>query len=47
MLTHCGPPLTELLPQWCGVFARIFSPTHVQEVVFLCIDLNEIKCNFL
>uniref|UniRef100_A0A8C7X9M2 Solute carrier family 9 member A9 n=1 Tax=Oryzias sinensis TaxID=183150 RepID=A0A8C7X9M2_9TELE len=31
MLTHCGPPLTELLPQWCGVFARIFSPTHVQE----------------
>ncbi|KAK9527682.1 hypothetical protein VZT92_014222 [Zoarces viviparus] len=30
VLTHCGPPLTDSLPQWCGVFARLFSP-HVQE----------------
>ncbi|XP_049913134.1 sodium/hydrogen exchanger 9-like [Epinephelus moara] len=32
VLTHCGPPLTDSLPQWCGVFARPFSSTHVQEV---------------
>uniref|UniRef100_A0A3Q4HKX4 Cation/H+ exchanger transmembrane domain-containing protein n=1 Tax=Neolamprologus brichardi TaxID=32507 RepID=A0A3Q4HKX4_NEOBR len=32
MLTHCGPPLTESLPQCCGVFARVFSSPHVQEL---------------
>ncbi|RVE58712.1 hypothetical protein OJAV_G00197200 [Oryzias javanicus] len=31
LLTHCGPPLTDLLPRWCGVFARIFSPPQIQE----------------
>nr|WRO44057.1 sodium/hydrogen exchanger 9 [Rachycentron canadum] len=31
-LTHCGPPLTESLPQWCGLFARIFISPRVQEV---------------
>ncbi|XP_028288236.1 sodium/hydrogen exchanger 9-like [Parambassis ranga] len=31
LLTHCGPPLTDSLPQCCGVFARIFSSPHVQE----------------
>ncbi|KAF6716766.1 Sodium/hydrogen exchanger 9 [Oryzias melastigma] len=31
MLTHCGPPLTELFPRWCGAFARIFSPSQIQE----------------
>ncbi|KAL4001120.1 multiple PDZ domain protein [Sarotherodon galilaeus] len=30
VLTHCGPPLTESLPQCCGVFARVFS-SRVQE----------------
>ncbi|TDG97273.1 hypothetical protein EPR50_G00225120 [Perca flavescens] len=32
VLTHCGPPLTDSLPQWCGPFARLFSSPHVQEV---------------
>ncbi|XP_005722786.1 sodium/hydrogen exchanger 9-like [Pundamilia nyererei] len=31
MLTHRGPPLTESLPQCCGVFARVFSSPRVQE----------------
>ncbi|XP_068565982.1 sodium/hydrogen exchanger 9-like [Cebidichthys violaceus] len=31
VLTRCGPPLTDSLPQWCGVFARLFSSPHVQE----------------
>uniref|UniRef100_A0A3P8TGP8 Solute carrier family 9 member A9 n=1 Tax=Amphiprion percula TaxID=161767 RepID=A0A3P8TGP8_AMPPE len=32
LLTHCGPPLTDSLPQCCGVFARVFSSPHVKEV---------------
>uniref|UniRef100_A0A3B4FDD2 Cation/H+ exchanger transmembrane domain-containing protein n=1 Tax=Pundamilia nyererei TaxID=303518 RepID=A0A3B4FDD2_9CICH len=32
MLTHRGPPLTESLPQCCGVFARVFSSPRVQEL---------------
>ncbi|XP_034003232.1 LOW QUALITY PROTEIN: sodium/hydrogen exchanger 9-like [Trematomus bernacchii] len=31
LLTHCGPPLTDTLPQCCGLFARLFSCPHVQE----------------
>ncbi|KAK2859538.1 hypothetical protein Q5P01_004158 [Channa striata] len=31
MLTHCGPPLTDSLPQCCQVFARLFSSSHVHE----------------
>ncbi|XP_040922166.1 sodium/hydrogen exchanger 9-like [Toxotes jaculatrix] len=31
VLTHCGPPLTDSLPQWCGVFARLFASPCVQE----------------
>ncbi|XP_031588367.1 sodium/hydrogen exchanger 9-like isoform X1 [Oreochromis aureus] len=31
VLTHCGPPLTESLPQCCGIFARVFSSPRVQE----------------
>ncbi|XP_030612879.1 sodium/hydrogen exchanger 9-like [Archocentrus centrarchus] len=31
VLTHCGPPLINSLPQWCGAFARVFSSPHVQE----------------
>uniref|UniRef100_A0A3P8TGP4 Solute carrier family 9 member A9 n=1 Tax=Amphiprion percula TaxID=161767 RepID=A0A3P8TGP4_AMPPE len=31
LLTHCGPPLTDSLPQCCGVFARVFSSPHVKE----------------
>ncbi|XP_034717907.1 sodium/hydrogen exchanger 9-like isoform X1 [Etheostoma cragini] len=31
VLTHGGPPLTDSLPQWCGLFARLFSSPHVQE----------------
>ncbi|XP_078136263.1 sodium/hydrogen exchanger 9-like [Sander vitreus] len=30
-LTHCGPPLTDSVPKWCGLFARLFSSPHVQE----------------
>ncbi|XP_051796344.1 sodium/hydrogen exchanger 9-like [Acanthochromis polyacanthus] len=32
LLTHCGPPLTDSLPQCCGVFARVFSSPRVQEL---------------
>ncbi|XP_026219718.1 sodium/hydrogen exchanger 9-like isoform X2 [Anabas testudineus] len=32
VLTHCGPPLADSLPQCCGAFARLFSSAHVQEV---------------
>ncbi|KAI9519003.1 hypothetical protein NQZ68_032701 [Dissostichus eleginoides] len=31
LLTHCGPPLTDTLPQCCGLFVRLFSCPHVQE----------------
>ncbi|XP_070842025.1 sodium/hydrogen exchanger 9-like [Chaetodon trifascialis] len=31
LLTHHGPPLTDSLPQCCGVFARLFRSPHVQE----------------
>ncbi|XP_039982664.1 sodium/hydrogen exchanger 9-like [Xiphias gladius] len=31
VLTHYGPPLTISLPQWCGVFARLFGSPHIQE----------------
>ncbi|XP_053198383.1 sodium/hydrogen exchanger 9-like [Scomber japonicus] len=31
LLTHSGPPLTNSLPQWCGVFARLLSSPHVHE----------------
>ncbi|XP_068438021.1 sodium/hydrogen exchanger 9-like [Clinocottus analis] len=31
VLTHCGPPLADSLPQCCGVFARLFGSPHVQE----------------
>ncbi|KAM9332637.1 sodium/hydrogen exchanger 9-like [Pholidichthys leucotaenia] len=31
LLTHCGPPLTDSLPQWCSLFARIFSSPHMRE----------------
>lgn len=31
LLTHSGPPLTDSLPQWCGVFARRFGSRQVQE----------------
>ncbi|XP_034416460.1 sodium/hydrogen exchanger 9-like isoform X1 [Cyclopterus lumpus] len=31
LLTHCGPPLADSLPQCCGVLARLFSSPHVQE----------------
>ncbi|XP_015237211.1 PREDICTED: sodium/hydrogen exchanger 9-like, partial [Cyprinodon variegatus] len=24
LLTHCGPPLTDTLPQWCGRFTGVF-----------------------
>ncbi|XP_029979782.1 sodium/hydrogen exchanger 9-like [Sphaeramia orbicularis] len=30
-LTHCGPPLTDSLPQWCGIFARLFSSPYVHK----------------
>ncbi|XP_054478542.1 sodium/hydrogen exchanger 9-like [Anoplopoma fimbria] len=37
VLTHCGPPLTDSLPQCCWVFARLFSSTNAQDVeVQLC-----------
>uniref|UniRef100_A0AAX7SKJ9 Cation/H+ exchanger transmembrane domain-containing protein n=1 Tax=Astatotilapia calliptera TaxID=8154 RepID=A0AAX7SKJ9_ASTCA len=47
MLTHCGPPLTESLPQCCGVFARVFSSPRVQEVrLFFCVyNMPEILRN--
>ncbi|XP_044032228.1 sodium/hydrogen exchanger 9-like isoform X1 [Siniperca chuatsi] len=31
LLTHCGPPLTDSLPKWCGLFARVFSSPRVQD----------------
>ncbi|XP_013868847.1 sodium/hydrogen exchanger 9 isoform X1 [Austrofundulus limnaeus] len=31
LLTHCGPPLADSLPQWCGGFAKVFSSPHLQE----------------
>ncbi|XP_071341179.1 sodium/hydrogen exchanger 9-like isoform X3 [Trachinotus anak] len=31
VLTHCGPPLSDSLPQWCGAFARLFDSPRVQE----------------
>ncbi|XP_070709446.1 sodium/hydrogen exchanger 9-like [Pempheris klunzingeri] len=31
LLTHCGPPLTNSLPQWCSVFSRLFSSACMQE----------------
>ncbi|KAM6900643.1 sodium/hydrogen exchanger 9-like [Xenentodon cancila] len=31
VLTHCGPPLTDSLPQCCGVFARVFCTSKAQE----------------
>ncbi|XP_037613136.1 sodium/hydrogen exchanger 9-like isoform X3 [Sebastes umbrosus] len=31
VLTHCGPPLSDSLPQWCGLFGRLFSSPRVQE----------------
>ncbi|XP_029384423.1 sodium/hydrogen exchanger 9-like [Echeneis naucrates] len=31
VLTHCGPLLTESLPQWCGSFARILDGPRVRE----------------
>ncbi|KAM3593751.1 uncharacterized protein V6R79_020902 [Siganus canaliculatus] len=31
LLTHCGPPLADSLPQRCAALARIFSSPHVQE----------------
>ncbi|XP_023275840.1 sodium/hydrogen exchanger 9-like [Seriola lalandi dorsalis] len=31
LLTHCGPPLTDSLPQWCGALARLFGSPRVQE----------------
>ncbi|KAM7390382.1 hypothetical protein PAMA_008513 [Pampus argenteus] len=31
MLTHSGPPLTDSLPRWCGLFARLFSSPCVHE----------------
>nr|AXV43384.1 sodium/hydrogen exchanger 9 [Lateolabrax maculatus] len=31
LLTHCAPSLTDSLPQWCGIFARLFGSPHVQE----------------
>ncbi|XP_037550015.1 sodium/hydrogen exchanger 9-like [Nematolebias whitei] len=31
LLTHCGPPLTDSLPQWCGGFAKVFSSPRLQE----------------
>uniref|UniRef100_A0A8P4K695 Sodium/hydrogen exchanger n=1 Tax=Dicentrarchus labrax TaxID=13489 RepID=A0A8P4K695_DICLA len=36
LLTHCGPPLTDSLPQWCGVFSRLFGRVQVQEDEELC-----------
>uniref|UniRef100_A0A3B4YFK3 Sodium/hydrogen exchanger 9-like n=1 Tax=Seriola lalandi dorsalis TaxID=1841481 RepID=A0A3B4YFK3_SERLL len=37
LLTHCGPPLTDSLPQWCGALARLFGSPRVQEVrLLLC-----------
>ncbi|XP_024859630.1 sodium/hydrogen exchanger 9 isoform X2 [Kryptolebias marmoratus] len=31
LLTHCGPPLTDSLPRWCGGFAKVFSSSRLQE----------------
>uniref|UniRef100_A0A3B5LV87 Solute carrier family 9 member A9 n=1 Tax=Xiphophorus couchianus TaxID=32473 RepID=A0A3B5LV87_9TELE len=31
LLTHCGPPLTDSLPQWCGRFAGVFCGHQKQE----------------
>ncbi|XP_022622803.1 sodium/hydrogen exchanger 9-like [Seriola dumerili] len=31
LLTHCGPPLTDSLPQRCGALARLFGSPRVQE----------------
>ncbi|XP_061569794.1 sodium/hydrogen exchanger 9-like [Cololabis saira] len=31
VLTHSGPPLTDSLPQCCGVLARVFSTSKVKE----------------
>ncbi|XP_007555645.1 sodium/hydrogen exchanger 9 [Poecilia formosa] len=31
LLTHCGPPLTNSLPQWCGRFAGVFCGHQKQE----------------
>uniref|UniRef100_A0A3B4YMV2 Sodium/hydrogen exchanger 9-like n=1 Tax=Seriola lalandi dorsalis TaxID=1841481 RepID=A0A3B4YMV2_SERLL len=38
LLTHCGPPLTDSLPQWCGALARLFGSPRVQEVRLLLYD---------
>uniref|UniRef100_A0A3B4TP29 Solute carrier family 9 member A9 n=1 Tax=Seriola dumerili TaxID=41447 RepID=A0A3B4TP29_SERDU len=35
LLTHCGPPLTDSLPQRCGALARLFGSPRVQEVRLL------------
>uniref|UniRef100_A0A8P4KMS4 Solute carrier family 9 member A9 n=1 Tax=Dicentrarchus labrax TaxID=13489 RepID=A0A8P4KMS4_DICLA len=51
LLTHCGPPLTDSLPQWCGVFSRLFGRVQVQEVrlplccYILCISSEKRKKN--
>ncbi|KAM4718233.1 sodium/hydrogen exchanger 9-like [Anableps anableps] len=31
LLTHCGPPLTDSLPQWCDSFAGVFCSHQKQE----------------
>uniref|UniRef100_A0A3Q2TH92 Sodium/hydrogen exchanger n=1 Tax=Fundulus heteroclitus TaxID=8078 RepID=A0A3Q2TH92_FUNHE len=31
LLTHCGPPLTESLPQWCGRFTGVFCGHQKQK----------------
>ncbi|XP_018529277.1 sodium/hydrogen exchanger 9 [Lates calcarifer] len=38
LLTHCGPPLTDSLPQWCGAFARqqSSSPQAQEDEEQLC-----------
>uniref|UniRef100_A0A3Q1GHP5 Solute carrier family 9 member A9 n=1 Tax=Acanthochromis polyacanthus TaxID=80966 RepID=A0A3Q1GHP5_9TELE len=47
LLTHCGPPLTDSLPQCCGVFARVFSSPRVQEVrLSLCCCILRFKLGF-
>ncbi|KAM4543949.1 sodium/hydrogen exchanger 9-like [Fundulus diaphanus] len=31
LLTHCGPPLTDSLPQWCGRFTGVFCGHQKQK----------------
>uniref|UniRef100_A0A3B4YME2 Sodium/hydrogen exchanger 9-like n=1 Tax=Seriola lalandi dorsalis TaxID=1841481 RepID=A0A3B4YME2_SERLL len=38
LLTHCGPPLTDSLPQWCGALARLFGSPRVQEKEIIVVN---------